>query len=210
MVNSKIIKNFSQFVLIFFLLFSCGKIFAEDSGQIININQNYQIAFTDLGNRVLNQGDIVKVSLNTDEFLYLQVLESSAILTKLGPSKAEGFQTNLNDFQRMAVGNEVVKVNQTQEKVDNSAANVSETDNTVKLSQLQVKKLEDALSLAKEEIKRLEQSNEESKAKLNELAAENQANGEESVQAKQAADKQILDQLKIHLDNMRKLIDENN
>jgi len=199
-----------QFAVFSFLLILAGPLFADDNGQIININQNYQIAFTDLGSRVLNQGDLVKVSLNADEFLYLQVLESSPILSKLGISKVEGFQTNINDFQRMTVGNEVVKIKQTQEKAVETPAETTESKDTVALSEMQIQKLEGDLALAKEEIKRLEESNEESKVKLSELASESQTKVEEPAVLPPAISKDTLGQIKSHLDNMRKLIDENN
>jgi len=188
-------KNISKhaFFLLFFIF--CGPLFADDKGQIININQSYQIAFTDLGSRVLSQGDIVKVSLNTDEFLYLQVVEASAILSKLGPSKAEGFQTNLNDFQRMAVGNTVVKINQVQERVDHSAVNTPESDHAGDLSELRILKLEEELTQAKEQIRLLIAQNQ---AQKQDLAPQEQSNNS----------KEILEQLKVRLDNMSKLVNE--
>jgi len=200
----------TTWAVVFFLLASCGPLIADDNGQVININQNYQIVFTDLGSRVLKQGDIVRVSLNADEFIYLLVLESSAILSKLGPSKVEGFQTNLSEFQRLAVGNEVAKVNQKKDDVGNPAADISAADAAGELSQLQIQKLEQDLGIAKEEIKYLQKSNEASKLKLSELAVEGRAKNEEHVSPVQVDNKQVLDQLKVHLDNMRKLIDENN
>jgi hypothetical protein len=200
MIKLKIIKNLPKFVFIFLLLFSCGKLFAEDSGQVININQNYQIAFTDLGNRVLKQGDIVKVFINTDEFVYMQVVESSVILSKLAPSKADGFQTNLSDFQRIAVGNVVSKVSATQGVVDNSvgvaAPPVTENKDTGVSSQLQIQKLEEELAQAKEQIRLLEESNERSKAAV------------AVPQEQTSASKETLEQLKEHLDNMSKIVSE--
>jgi len=202
-------------LFLFFFLF-CTPLFADDNGQIININQNYQIAFTDLGNRILSPGDIVKVTLGPDEFVYLQVIESSAILSKLGVSKTQGFSTNLNDFQRLAVGDVVIKA---------PAAGSAQPDNSTVIatkspadtsSPLQVEKLEEDLLKAKEEIKLLQASNEKSKATLNQLMAEAQAKAQEPVPAVVAVDhpsdhsKEILEQLKVHLDNMHKIISENN
>jgi septal ring factor EnvC (AmiA/AmiB activator) len=210
MLNFKTIKNIPKYIFPLFFLIFCGSVFADSKGQIININQSYQIAFTDLGNNVLKPGDIVKVSLNAEDFVYMQVMESSPILSKLGPSQLENFRTNLKDFESLAVGDEVVKVNQGQERVDHSMEKLSDTKNTLELSEQQIQKLEGDLALAKAEIKRLEESNEESKAKLNELAAEDQVKNKEPVAPDQSDDKELLGQLKTHLDNMRKLIDENN
>jgi len=211
MLNLKNTKNILQgsFIFLFFIL--CGPLFADDNGQIININQNYQIAFTDLGNRILKQGDIVKVFINTDDFVYLQVLESSVILSKLGPSKTEGFQTNLNDFQRLAVGDTVTKPSIAQGVGDISAGVVPESDNTqAASSDAQIQKLEQDLANAKKQIKLLQESNEESKATLNELMSEAQVKKEEPVPQEQTdSSKEMLEQLKVHLDNMRKLVNDN-
>jgi hypothetical protein len=210
MLNSKTVRDVLNYSFIFLFFILCGPLFAEDKGQIININQSYQIAFTDLGNKELKQGDIVKVSVSADDFVYMQVLESSPILSKLGPSQLENFRTNLKDFQSMGVGNEVVRVNQPQERVYDSTAGASEAKEAVELSELQIQKLENDLALAKEEIKRLEESNEESKVKLNELAAENQVKKAEPVVQEQSNSKEILEQIEVHLENMRKLMNENN
>jgi len=193
---------------VFSIFIVCGPLFADDKGQIININQNYQIAFTDLGNNILKQGDIVKVSLSTDDFVYMQVLESSPILSKLGSSQLENFRTNLKAFQSIVVGDGVVKVDQNQQKADNAVADIPGSKGTLELSEIQIQKLEKDLALAKEEINLLEKSNEESKMKLNELAAENQTTNEGPVAPEQSDHKEIFSQLKIHLDNMRKLMDE--
>ena len=53
MTMPKIYKDFLKYAVIFSLFVSCKDLFAQETGQIININQNYQIAFTDLGSRIL-------------------------------------------------------------------------------------------------------------------------------------------------------------
>jgi len=210
MLNSRTIKNILKYTFILSFFIFCGPLFADDKGQIININQNYQIAFTDLGNSALKQGDIVKVSLSADDFVFMQVLESSPILSKLGPSQVDNFRTNLKEFQSMTVGDAVVKVNETQENADLPTTDSSQSKDAVELSELQIQKLEGDLALAKDEIKRLEKSNEESKIQLSELAAENQTKSEEPVVPAQTDNKEMVDQIKVHLENMRKLLDENN
>lgn len=198
MAKPEIIKNLQRSVLIFCMLFFCGKLFAEENGQIININQNYQIAFTDLGSRVLKQGDIVKVFINTDDFVYMQVIESSVILSKLGPSKVDGYQTNLSDFHRLAVGNVVSKVNTSQEAANNpveAALPVPGNKDTEASYQLQIQKLEEELARAKEQIRNLEESVQSTKTTV----PPEQTN----------SSKEMIGQLKEHLDNMSALVNEN-
>jgi hypothetical protein len=203
-------KIFAQCLLLCFIIIFCGPVLADNKGQIININQNYQIAFTDLGNSVLKQGDIVKVTLNADEFVYMQVLESSPILSKLGTSQSDNFRTSLKDFQGMAVGNEVVKVDQTHDKAEHPATAIPDSADAAALLEQKIQKLEGQLALAKTEIKRLEELNQESKAKLNDLTVQAQTKNDAPAVVQQADNNEVLSQLKAHLDNMHKLIDENN
>ena len=211
MATPKIFKNLLKYALIFSLFISGKEALAEEKGQLININQNYQIAFTDLGSRVLKQGDIVKVFINTDDFVYLEVIESSAILSKLGVSRADGFQTNLNDFQRLTVGDTVSLASTVQGNIDNSAGAIPESkDNEGSSLQLQIQRLEHDLAKAKEQVRLLQESNEKSKSTLNELIAQAQVKKEESVPQEQTdSSKEILGQLKAHLDNMSKILNEN-
>jgi hypothetical protein len=207
MISFKKIMQLMGFAFVVLLSFIGEPAFAKDNGQIININRNFQIAFTDLGSRVLKPGDLVKVYLSADEFVYLQVLESSVILSKLGASKVEGFQTNLTDFQRMAIGNAVSKVTAGQSKGDNS--DIKNSEDTASL--LQMQKMEQALNLAKEQIKQLKEVNEASKAKLDELTALNQVKKEEpAIQEGSFTNKPVAEQIKAHLEKMNKIINENN
>ena len=210
MLNLISVKKLYQWGLVLVALLVGGPVLADETGQIININQNYQIAFTDLGNRTLNSGDIVKVSLSADDFIYMQVIESSAILSKLGPSKIEGFGTNLNSFGHLAVGDLVVKVTAGRDlPVNLAGAENSSKEKEDTAAQLQIQKLEQELALAKDQIKLLQESNEKSKATLNELIKESQIKKEEAVVKPADHSKETLAQIGTHLENMHKLINDN-
>ena len=81
------IKNYTSFImirLILFLLiyiapFSSTDVYAakETFGKIVNVNVDYNIAFTDLGKDQLNEGDIVRVEINDGSFVYIEVEEAS-------------------------------------------------------------------------------------------------------------------------------------
>jgi hypothetical protein len=206
MISLKHISKLTACIL-FFLFFFPHLLLANDKGQIININRNFQIAFTDLGNKSLKHGDIVKVYLDSDGFVYMQVLESSAILTKLGISKVEGFQTSFKDFQRIAIGNTVAKVNGKADPSSSQDSNPKAADEAA--PQLHMQKMEQDLNLAKEQIQQLKEANAAAKARLSELTQLNEARTEEA-SVPQPSNPAVLDQIKIHIDNMQKIINETN
>ena len=197
-------------MMIFCAVFFNLPVFAGDTGQIINVNQSYQIAFTDLGNSTLKRGDIVKVSLNSDEFVYMQVLESSAILSKLGVSQQEGFKTNFKDLLRISVGNAVAKVvaapvtvlpavSEPQSIVEPPpiAAPVEPAPNAA-----DVQRLEQKLNEARTQLQRLAESNEVLKSKINDMSSQAQPKAEEQDL------KAVIAQLKVRLQNMQRIINE--
>jgi len=55
------------------------------TGEIININYDYKVAFTDISQVYLRPGDIVEVVHNGQLTTYLQVLETTSVVSKLGP-----------------------------------------------------------------------------------------------------------------------------
>ncbi len=173
-------KYFFSFLLVFF---TSAPLFAEDAGQVINVNQSYQIAFVDIGNSVLKQGDIIKVLLGAEDSVYMQVLESSSILSKLGPVQTENFKTNYKDLQRISVGDRVVKVSQLSAAVGVPVPAVDTEE---------VERLQKELAQAKLEIKRLEEAN-----KILE-------------QSKKDVDpKAVPAQLKARLENMNRILNQN-
>ncbi|MBI4308905.1 MAG: hypothetical protein HY591_01090 [Candidatus Omnitrophica bacterium] len=189
-------------VLFFFMTLFHAPLLAEDKGQIINVNQNYQIVFTDLGSHVLRQGDIVKVFFNGDDFIYLQVLESSTILSKLGPVQADGYKTNFKDLQRLSVGNPVVKVTEASEEKTVHPDNAGVPKNVVDAvpNEVEIQRLKKELNEARAEIKRLEEAGKSAQA----------GNNEESMHQEKSENlKEVLSQLKTRLGRMDQIINQN-
>ena len=191
------------------------------SGEIININQKYQVAFTDLGGQSLKKGDIVKVFLNSKEFIYLQVLEASSILSKLGPVLSENFKTNLKDFQRLAVGNAVEKVKPVSEEIKEKpeeniyqplAVVESQPKETVLSNQDNFDEVQTRLNEAKKEIDSLKESNSSLNGKIGQVSLE-----KESLQQmvsgyrKEIQDlKKVISELKIRIEYMNRIINQEN
>lgn len=80
------------------------------NGEIININQQYKIAFTDLNNRYLQIGDIVGIYKDGTCIFYLEVLASSSAISKLAPVKQGEFFNRNVDFRTISIGNDVRKI----------------------------------------------------------------------------------------------------
>ena len=178
---------------------------AQDAGQIINVNQSYQIAFTDLGSAVLKQGDVVKVSLGNDEFVYMQVLEVSSILSKLGPVQSEDFKTNYKDLQRIAVGNAVSKAARVPEKSVGPIQEpvVAKTVAPPAVNDAEMARLQKELMESKMAISRLAEANKNLQSQISNAPAKD-------INTKQnEGASAILSQLKAKLENMNRIIDQN-
>jgi len=91
---------------IYSIAFSQEKI----EGEIINVNHQYRIAFTDVSSHYLRVTDIVEVYAEGNFLGYLEVAETSGIISKLIPVRQKvNFKTDIN-FPKVAVGNRVVKI----------------------------------------------------------------------------------------------------
>ena len=199
-------------VLFFQLMVAAQPLFAATTGQIINVNQSYQIAFTDIGSPMLKPGEVVKVFVSSDEFVYMQVLESSPILSKLGPVQSENYKTNYKDLLRVAVSNPVVKVGSAAEEktsamakppaVDASAAAAVVNTPAPAVDTAEIVRLEGELKDAKQEIGRLTDANKALQAQVNDLSAQ-------AAQAKQnAMTSPVLSQVKERLENMNRIMNQ--
>jgi hypothetical protein len=90
---------------------------AETVGEIININYDYNIAFTDLTNSNLQKGDIVKILKDKKLITYLEVSDVSSAISKLIPiQKPREYATDV-DFRSINIGNSVVKVTFQEKKI---------------------------------------------------------------------------------------------
>ena len=80
------------------------------SGKIVNINTELKVAFTDLVPQQVLAGDVVEI-YQADTFLtYLEVLETTETVSKLGFVKKSGLATSLDGFNKIAVGCRVVRL----------------------------------------------------------------------------------------------------
>ncbi len=81
----------------------------EIKGEIINVNYEYEIAFTDIGNMYLSAGDNVYVVLSSGKKLPLRVMEASAVLSKI-TLKGSLANNDLRElFKQINVGDIVIK-----------------------------------------------------------------------------------------------------
>lgn len=80
-------------------------------GEIINVNYEYQIAFTDIGSAYLNPGDIVEVQMMSGGVVPLKVVESTDVLSQLKIDESLKKDDPSKLFGKINVGDTVVKVN---------------------------------------------------------------------------------------------------
>jgi len=88
------------------------------SGEIINVNYQYNIAFCDIGEQYISVGDIVEVQTKSGNEIFLQVVNVSPVLSKLIPAKSKRYRTNSSDFEEVTIGNVVQKIPGDDEKVN--------------------------------------------------------------------------------------------
>lgn len=110
MLLKKITTSICFFLV--FIVLSQSQVLAEDKviGEIINVNYKYKIAFTDLSDKELSVGDTVEVFKNAKSVTYLDVIEVTKVLAKLSPS---GNHIDVNaavNFERVSVGDKIVKI----------------------------------------------------------------------------------------------------
>lgn len=198
--------------LIIFVSVFQAPLWAEDTGQVINVNQNFKIAFTDLGNRVLKPNDIVKVFISQDEFLYMKVMECSPILSKLGTVQEGAFKTILQDMPRISVGNVVVKLTAASQEEAASEFRIESKAVVEPAPQPDIdrQKLEQELAEARSEIKNLKETNAALEAKINDLVLKAQTKEVEGASSGQHRinDENII-KIKTQLDKIQQLMNQN-
>ena len=141
--------HISIFVLILSLFSSWAFAMGNVSGEIININQQYKIAFTDLSSPELRVGDIVEVSDRGQFITYLKVSEASNVISKLVAITQKGeYQTKV-DFKDIKVGNSLKKI------INNSNFQKVEADKSINLSADSQKLLNNTTQKSSEEIQKL-------------------------------------------------------
>ncbi len=81
---------------------------SQANGEIININYQYKIAFTDLSDFHLDSGDIVEIYDGLNLLTHLKVSETTSVLSKLIAIDNGQFKTEI-PFTDIKIGNRVVK-----------------------------------------------------------------------------------------------------
>ena len=73
---------------------------------MININHQLKVAFVDIGERHLNKGDVVKVQNGYQTMVHMEVLEASAVISKIGIGSVvrKGFRSKDSDFDEITIG----------------------------------------------------------------------------------------------------------
>lgn len=117
--------------MILFITIRFGIAAEQLSGEIININYEYQIAFTDLSNTHLYNNDIVEITHNGEHITYLEVLESSEVITKLVPYKKKREFFTGKDFDKINIGNKVFKVSSADSNFESSYVDSIDKEDTV-------------------------------------------------------------------------------
>ena len=104
----KLHNIFIIFMIAGYIVMAPGTTFSQQNfvGEIINVNYGYEIAFTDLGNRYLKEGDIVKIYQGGEFIGHMTVVSSSSVISKLGSTSTESNYTQI-DFNVIKVGNVV-------------------------------------------------------------------------------------------------------
>jgi len=75
-------------------------------GEIININYQYLIAFTNLNKDILEVGEILSILEEGQETTIVEVIETSEIMSRLGPIQDD---PGMTDFKKINIGNIVMK-----------------------------------------------------------------------------------------------------
>jgi len=105
-------KKHTYLLLTILIIFSGINIFAQEMpiGEIVNVNYQYKIAFTDLSNLELKEGDIVEIHKEGKLLTYMMVSKTSSAISKLVPIKKRGvFETKI-EIDEITVGSTVRKV----------------------------------------------------------------------------------------------------
>ncbi|MBF0618939.1 MAG: hypothetical protein HQL19_02100 [Candidatus Omnitrophica bacterium] len=99
-----------QMLLILFTSFFLirNQAFAENkTGEIINVNAKYRLAFADLTEKDVQPGDKVAVRMDNGKSIYLVVLETYPVMVKLSSSDVEGEALSEEEFSKITVGKQV-------------------------------------------------------------------------------------------------------
>jgi len=98
--------------------------------EIINVNHQLKIAFTDMSNLYLGIGDIVKVYNKGKLLTHLKVVETSDSVSKLVPVQGKNIYTKSTDFSKINVGNTIMKEKSSEVTMDSGNKSISGSTTT--------------------------------------------------------------------------------
>ena len=101
-------------ILIAFLCLTYQSLHADTKtiGEIVNVSPQHQVAFADLTSSQLAVGDVVEIFQGEEFLTYLEVIEASPEISKLGYVKKAGLATSLDGFKKISVGVKAIRLPQ--------------------------------------------------------------------------------------------------
>jgi len=191
----------------------CPSAQANTQGEIINISQQYKVAFIDIGNDSLSTGDVVEVSTNDNQPVYLQAVETNVGLSKLGFINTQEYRTDSSGFERIIVGNTVSIVSRNSpgaDRQDPAVSSMQKTGSDQKYAQLvdNLEEKEKEVDDLKRGIQDLETLNRSLKKDNSQLFLEKHIQEEERGQRLQEINNlnSVISQLKVRLENIKRLL----
>lgn len=104
-------KIFIRIFLLFLMIVGGSPgIAAEKRGEILNVNFQLNVAFTDLASPDLNKGEQVEVVINDRSSVCLDVLEVSNNISKLIPGSCPQWPESKKNFNKIKIGDVVLQL----------------------------------------------------------------------------------------------------
>ncbi len=102
----------SLIILMFIPTIGYSQTDPEIRGEVINVNHHLKVAFIDIGQQDLEKGDVVAIQITHDEVVYMQVLEATGVISKIGigANAKKYFNVRPSDFKGIRIGNIVEKM----------------------------------------------------------------------------------------------------
>jgi len=167
----KVLLKLNLVILTFILLVPTPSFSqSKSSGEIINVNHQLRIAFTDLGDRMLNPGDVVKIYNNGNFIAHLKVVETSEVVSKLAIIDEGQYQATFGDFTSINIGDMVTKISQGEEAAFKETEVIKPRDSVLREDDINLSnKLNDLMQEKKIQDERIAQMNSELTRVTNEL-----------------------------------------
>jgi hypothetical protein len=182
-------------------------------GEIININHEYQVAFIDIGQDRVKEGDIMVVDAGNDVNIFLEVDDATAVLARLVPSKQPGFMIREDDFRKIMIGNPVTLAvgNAPGGPPDGQRAPAIFVPEDVLLRQAEVERLKKEAELKDREISDLRRDNQVLRQQVSKTMLDDYAARQETEKYKAQRDqlRATVEALESRLKAMRDMLENN-